>query len=154
MIPGWGTKAVRCSHKLKKNIYIYIIYIWPLSFTYRCSAPSHSLLPSLEPLLGCPHRPLLLRKSNAQIFSFPVSYQNLHFPEMHFRLQSSHSVDQGDTNCPSPSDLLAGLSEMETSLLTLSPLLALSHFAAHPVSQPLQSLATVKDWQGLASGAP
>lgn len=79
---------------------------------------------------------------------------------MHFRLQSSHSVNQetkaqqGKMNCPSPGDLLAGLAEMETSLLTLSPLLAHSHFAAHPVSQPLQSLAAVKDWQGLASGAP
>lgn len=86
---------------------------------------SHSLLPSLDPLLGCPHRPLLLRKLNAQIFSFPVPYQNLHFPQMHFRLQSSHSVNQetkaqqGKMNCPSPSDLLAGLAEMETSLLTL-----------------------------------
>ena len=55
----------------------------------------------------------------------------------------SHSVDQetkaqqGDMNCPSPCDLLAGLADMETSLLTLSPLLALSHLAAHPVSQPL-----------------
>ena len=71
---------------------------------------------------------------------------------MHFRLQSSHSVNQetkaqqGKMSCPSPSDLLAGLAEMETSLLTLSPLLARSHFAAHPVSQPLQSLAAGKDW--------
>ena len=73
---------------------------------------------------------------------------------LNLSIQSSHSVDQGDMNCSSPSDLLAGLAEMETSLLTLSPLLALSHFAAHPVSQPLQSLAAVKDWQGLASGTP
>ena len=73
LIPGWGSKAVRCSHKFK---YIYIASFFYLQMLSTLSFTSAFL------------RPLLLSKSNAQTFSFPVSYPNLHFPDMHFRLQS------------------------------------------------------------------
>lgn len=102
------------------------------------------------PLLGCLHRPVLLSNSSAENFSFPFSYQNLHIPEMGFRLHSSHFIAQGtktqkgDMNCPSSCDLLGGLAETESGLLTPSPLLFFSHFATHPGSQHLQPLAAVK----------
>ena len=71
----------------------------------------------------------------------------------------SHSVDQetkaqqGDMNCPSPCDLLAGLADMETSLLTLKSIARSFTLSCPPCLSAPPVLAAVKDWQGLASNA-
>ena len=71
----------------------------------------------------------------------------------------SHSVDQetkaqqGNMNCPSPCDLLAGLAETETSLLTLKSIARSLTLSCPPCLSAPPVLAAVQDWQGLASNA-